>query len=262
MAEDSPVRTRVASPRSAEQVAQAIEQMIADNGLTPGDRVGAERELAEAYGVSRWVIRKALERLEADARVLRTHGRSGGIFVAPKKVVRDLNPLLGLPQYLRAQGIEAGTTIMGTRAGPTSEQVAKELNVSPDTWVFQIDRLRLAGGLPLSLESVYFPAELFPGLLDQPLVGSIYDLLESQYGVQRGEAVETITATPANREEAATLQVSVGAPLLAVNRTAAFADGQVFEFSRELYRSDRTAITVRTSGGGAATRHVRAPNAE
>lgn len=246
---DSPSRT-------AGEVSQLLSASIAADSLQPGDRVGAERELAERYGVSRWVIRKALEHLEAEDLVLRTHGRSGGVFVAPKKVVRDLSHLVGLPQYLREQGLKAGTTVLATRAGPADEQLAKELGVSTDAWVFQIDRLRLAGGLPLNVESCCFPAELFPGLLDQSLVGSLYEVLDNHYGVDRGEAIETITSVPADRQNAATLQVPVGAPLLAVTRTAELTSGQVFEFSKELYRADRIAIVVHAAGERTAQRHL------
>lgn len=231
----------------ADEIAVAIEALIANRSLEPGDRIGAERELAEKYGVSRWVVRRALEQLEQRSRVLRTHGRSGGIFVAPQKLVR-VTPLLGLPQYLRSQGIEHGTTILGTRAGPSDEDVAKQLGLETDAWVFRIERLRLAGGLPLVIETGYFPCGLFPGLLDQPLIGSLYEIIETQYGLHRGVAVETITAVAATREQATTLQVATGAPLVSVTRKTESEDGQPFEFSQELYRADRTAITVRTEG--------------
>ncbi len=240
--------------RGAADVARLITELISRESLQPGDRVGAERELAERFGVSRWVVRNALQQLEAEELVLRTHGRSGGIFVAPKKVSRDLSPLLGLPEYIRSQGQEAGTTVLGTRAGPAEAEVAKELRLTADDWVFQIDRLRLADGLPLCVESCYFPAAMVPGLLDQSLVGSLTDVLESQYGMRRGEAVEVITAAPAGREDAAMLQVSVGAPLLMVARTAELDTGQVFEFSKERYRADRIAIAAHATGG--VNRHV------
>jgi GntR family transcriptional regulator len=241
---------------SAGEVAQLISATIVAESLQPGDRIGAERELAERYGVSRWLVRQALGRLEAEQVVLRTNGRSGGVFVSTKKVVRDLHTLLGLTQYLQAQGLESGTTVLGTRAGPAEDDVVKEFGISPEAWVFQIDRLRLAGGLPLSVESMCFPAELFPGLLDQSLVGPLYEVLENQYGVKRGEAVETITATAADRRNAATLQVSVGSPLLAVARTARLKTGEIFEVSKEFYRADRIAITVHTTGTDGARRSV------
>ncbi|MFT4009574.1 MAG: GntR family transcriptional regulator, partial [Nocardioidaceae bacterium] len=75
--------------RSPEHLAEKLWAEVERNHLEPGDRIGAERELAERYGVGRWVIRKALERLETDGRIIRTNGRNGGAFIAHEKVVRD-----------------------------------------------------------------------------------------------------------------------------------------------------------------------------
>lgn len=233
-----------------------IRATIAAEEIRPGDRVGTERDLAAQYGVTRWVIRKALTELEADNTILRVHGRNGGIFVAREKIVRDLNQLVGLPEYLRAQGLETGTTILGTRVERAEGNPAKQLQASDGDYLYVIERARFADSLPLSVETIYVPAEKYPGLLDQSLVGSLYELLESRYDVKRGEAVETITAVPANADQAATLQLAVGAPLLAVERTALLESGEPFEHGLEYYRFDRMAISVHTSSPAHIKRQI------
>ncbi|MGI8676683.1 MAG: UTRA domain-containing protein, partial [Nocardioidaceae bacterium] len=42
------------------------------------------------------------------------------------------------------------------------------------------------------------------------------------------------------------LGVDSGAALLSITRTTKNADGRTFEFSSDLFRADRTVITVRT----------------
>lgn len=239
---------------TAAEVAEAIWAKATEDGLQPGDRIGAERELSARYDVSRWVIRKALEALEEQGRILRTNGRNGGVFVAHDKVVRDLRGHVGLPEYVRARGLEAGATVLGTATTPADEQLAARMEVPEGTWVLRLDRLRLAGGLPLSLETIWLLAERFPGLLDRSLVGSMYELLETEYGLERGEAVETISARPVDREHAASLQVHTGSPILAVSRVARTAGGDVFEYSEELYRADRTEMIVRAPAGASTVR--------
>ena len=76
----------------------------------PGERLGAERELAERLGVSRSTIRAALADLERSGVVRRTRGRSGGIFVAERKVERDLTSLD------RAARLPAAPGLPGRRA--------------------------------------------------------------------------------------------------------------------------------------------------
>ena len=238
-------------------VRREIEAEIESAGLQPGDRLGAERELAERLNVSRWVIRRALDELQSDGIILRTHGRGGGVFIAPQKVVRDLSGLVGLPAYLRAQGIESATTVLSTAMLPADAVIAERLQIAEGDLIYTIVRLRLANGLPLSIESCHFVTASFPGLLDQSLVGSLYDVLENVYGLERGEAVETIEAVPADHDQAVALQVTTGSPLLGVSRQARTSAGQVFEWSQEYYRGNRIAVSVHAHGATRAERHVR-----
>lgn len=244
---------------TAAVVADTIRALVETGGLKAGDRIGAERELAERLGVTRWLVRRALDQLEQEELILRTHGRSGGVFVAHPKVVRDLEHLTGLPQYLQAQGLESGTTVLGTRVVAPDVRQREVLELTPEDWVFQVDRLRFADGIPLNLETVWLRADLFPGLLDRSLVGSLYELVENDYGIVRGDARETITAVGATREQAAPLKVVTGTPLLAVVRVARTADGQPFETSQEFYRADRVEIAVDAHSDTGERRLIRTP---
>ena len=105
---------------------------------------------------------------------------------------------------------------------------------------------------PISLEHARFPAERFPGLLDRPLGGSLYELLEKHYGLVPGEAEEHIEVVAAGADEARLLGIERGAPLLAVTRTTWDADGRAFEHSHDLFRADRARIVVRTRSAPAA----------
>lgn len=60
--------------RLYEQVAEQITRWIADNGLTAGDRLPAERELAQHLGVSRATLSQALVALEVVGVVAVRHG--------------------------------------------------------------------------------------------------------------------------------------------------------------------------------------------
>jgi GntR family transcriptional regulator len=50
--------------------------------------------------------------------------------------------------------------------------------------VHALHRLRLADDdEPIALETTYFPAALTQGLLDEPLSGSLWQLLRARYGI-------------------------------------------------------------------------------
>lgn len=236
---------------TAEDARRRLLDQISRGQLRPGERLGAERELAQTLGVSRSTVRAALAALEEAGVVRRVPGRGGGTFVRQQMIERDLSQVVGVPALLREQGMTAGSQIVSTGLGPADQETAEALHLFPESYVIDLVRIRLADGTPISLEHVRLPAQLFPGLLDLPLGGSLYELLEEHYGTVPGEAVEHIEVVSAGEDEASILGVERGAALLSITRTTRDADGGHFEFSHDLFRADRTAITVRTP---AATR--------
>ena len=80
----------------------------------------------------------------------------------------------------------------------------------------------------------------------------MYELLQSDYGLEPGEAEERIEVVAAGASEARLLGVARGAPLLTVARTTWDADGRPFERSHDLFRGDRARIVVRARSVGAA----------
>jgi len=214
--------------RLVEDARRRLLDLISSGELRPGDRLGTERELAARLSVSRSTLRQVLAVLAEGGIVRRVPGRAGGTFVAHGKVDRDLSVIVGLPEYLRRQGFVAGTQVLSATMAGADDITADNLAV------------------PAGSERVQLPAEIFPGLLDLPLGGSIYDLLDSHYGIRPDEVVEHLEVAEASSEEAALLGVSVRAPLLAITRTSATAGGVPFEFSHDLFRADRTCVTFRT----------------
>jgi GntR family transcriptional regulator len=232
--------------RAGEDAKRRLLDQIRTGGLEPGAKLGGERELARALGVSRSTVRQALASMERAGVVRRIPGRGGGTFVGHPKVDRDLSRIVGVPALLRQQGITAGTRVVSTALVRADEATRAALRLPADAYVLDVIRIRLADGIPISLEHARLPAHRFPGLLELPLGGSLYELLDTRYGIQPDEAVEHIEVVLASRDEAAILDVAVSAPLLSITRTTCAADGEPFEHSHDLFRGDRTTITVRT----------------
>jgi GntR family transcriptional regulator len=232
--------------RLVEDARHRLLDLISSGGLRPGDRLGTERELAAQLSVSRSTLRQVLAVLADSGIIRRVPGRAGGTFVAHTKVDRDLSVIVGLPEYLRRQGFVAGTQVLSATMSGADDVAANHLAVPAGSLVIDIVRIRLADGIPISLERVQLPAETFPGLLELPLGGSIYGLLDSHYGIRPDEVVEHLEVVEASSDEAALLGVTVRAPLLAITRTSSTSAGVPFEFSHDLFRADRTCVTFRT----------------
>jgi GntR family transcriptional regulator len=234
--------------RTAEDVRQRILAQISTGQLRPGQKLIAERELAAEYQVSRSTLRQALSALEEVGVVRRLPGRGGGTFVASEKLDRDLSQIVGVPSLLRGQGFTAGTKLVSAAVLQADVKTQLALGLSEGEHVFDVVRIRLADSIPISLEHARFPADMFPGLLERPLGDSIYELLSKHYGTVPDEAVEQIDLINATTDEARILEVQLGSPLLSVTRTTMDTQGRKIEYSHDLFRGDRTRITVRTKG--------------
>lgn len=220
------------------------------NAGDPGAKLGSERELAEHYRTSRSSLRQVLAALEESGLVHRVIGRSGGIFISHGQVQRSLSDVVGVPAFLASQGYVAGTRVISTKITAADGSTQKALRIGPSDFVVEIQRVRLADGSPISLELAQFPAETFPGLLEQQLGGSIYELLETKYGLVPARAEERIEAVNATATEASLLDIKPKAALLLITRITYDQHGSPCEFSRDLFRGDRTRLTVNVDGHG------------
>jgi len=214
-----------------EALAEAIER------LEPGTRLPPERDLARRARVSRMTVRHALDSLERRALVARRVGRGGGTFVADGKL--ELAGLAALSDQLRELGLTAGAHVLSSR-----HVAAAPAEI--DGPAYEIVRVRLADDDPVALERTWFPADVFPGMIEHPLEGSLYALLRNAYGEAPVRAVERLEATLARRDDGA-LGVRTGAPLFAVERVAYGSSGRVLEVSHDLFRGDRVRVVWSTA---------------
>src|SRR5215470_648663 len=226
------------------QIERWLLDSIASGELVSGDRLPPERDFAAALGVSRMTLRQSLDVLARRGLLARTIGRRGGTFVVEPKVECDLTTLIGFSEQLRRRGMTPGARVVSATEEAADATVAKALALEEGATVYLIARVRLANERPLLLERSHFPAERFPGLLEESLEGSLYDLLEERYGQRPQRALESLESVSAGPQEARLLEVPKGRALMLVERVAYAADGVPVEFARDLFRGDRTRIVV------------------
>lgn len=217
------------------QIEAALEAAIEGGRLAPGDRLPAERLLAQRYGVSRMTLRQALGALEARGRLVRSKGRYGGTFVTEPKL--ELAGTFALSDQLRGLGLAAGALVLSA-----VERAAGADEAELGTRVYAIERVRLADGEPVALERGAYSVDAFPGLIDGPLEGSLYELIRTRYDDVPRRARERLEPGLATEAEASALEIEPGAPVMLVERTAYSAAGRPLERSRDVFRGDRTRV--------------------
>lgn len=112
----APAATR--NRRVFEEIYDQIRTELADGVLRPGDKLPAERELAEKLGFSRSAVREALRALEATGIVQLRKGVTGGAFIKggdPAAVGRSISDIIALGQIPLRQVMEVRALLL-TRA--------------------------------------------------------------------------------------------------------------------------------------------------
>lgn len=231
-----------------EHVEQRLRRLLRDNRFRPGERVGSERALAEQLRVSRSVLRRALERLEAEHLVRRAMGQSGGVFADDGKIQRHLNTVQSVPDVVRRQGLSTETRVLRLELAQPFPDERRALEIDETAPVIRTVRVRYAGNATLSLDTSVLPARRFPGLLSENLDGSLYALLTEHYGLQIDRAEETVEATTADARQAEMLEIPQGSGLLEIYRVTYDADNWAAEYAHDFFRADRTRMHMQRVG--------------
>lgn len=219
------------------------DQLVRNGAAAPDTRIPGEEELAATYSVSRMTARQAVTELVNEGILYRRPGK--GTFVARPKIERKLARLTGYFEEMSARGFHPTTRVLRQTVMEAGAKLAELLAIRHDDRVIQIFRLRLADGEPMAVQTVHIPYERCPNLVNDDLTeSSLYQLLEQKYGLKLDHAQERITASSANRQQAALLAVAKDAPLLQIERLT-FLQGDVpIEYVESFYRADRYVYTA------------------
>ena len=208
-----------------------------------GDRLPAERVLAEELGASRASVRLAIQELVVEGRLRREHG--SGTYVARPKLAQPLQ-LSSYTADTRAQGFEPGTEILELTTMAAGPRVGARLEVVPSTRVVLLVRLRSADGVPMAIERTHLVSARVPHLRRHLTAeDSLYRVLRDEYGVEPVESEDTIETGVLSPDDAALLRTDVGLPALLQTRLALDADGTPLEWTESVYRGDRFTLVAR-----------------
>ncbi len=232
------------TPTKRAQVRRLLEDRI-DNDLHPGDAIPSERALVAALGVSRVTVRQAIADLVDVGRLERIHGK--GTYVTGPRVDSQLH-LTSFSREMKARGLLPETKVLAANQESAVPEVADRLRLPTGRTVIRVERLRLADGTPMAHEIGFYPAVLFPGLLEQRL-DALYDVFANRYGLVVSSGSQTVLAEAADASHARILQIPRKAPLLVQERVTRCGE-TVMEFSTSWYRADRYRLHMRITPTG------------
>jgi GntR family transcriptional regulator len=234
-----------APPRSVLARAEdLVRRLIQDTGMSAGDRIPSERELAERFAISRMTVRKALNRM-VSAGQLERRGTSG-TFIPETPVVRPLSKRVStaISEVVGQRGHKPGARLLFFEQAKADANVARRLQLEEGAPVIVIKRLRLSDGVPFCVETSYLPQHRVPGLVaadvfDAP---SLYALLRERYGLTFANSDFHVSVASAPAAEAELLGLAPGVGALAMRSTVYDRDGAPTEYLISWNHPDRVAF--------------------
>ncbi len=233
------------------QLADVLSSEIDTGEHAVATKIPSEHELANRFEIGRPTVRQATDLLVRQGRLERRRG--SGTYVLPPSHSIDLFSLAGTSTALRKSNKNAQLLMMSEPVSVSGKSLlASGMSVQGSLqmeWV-RLERQAMVNGEPVLYETLWFDADVFAGVEQQPLKDrSISALVRDVYFLEPSSADQTFSVISASASIAKKLKVKKETPLLRVQRHLHFNQNKNallaeiicrtdhFEFSQTLYPS-------------------------
>jgi GntR family transcriptional regulator len=224
------------SPR--DEAAENIEGYIADHKLEPHSKIPSERDLCEMWGFNRTTLRSAISRLIEEDKLYNKLG--SGTFVAPPKVVRNLQDLKSLAVYTHEYGSVLTSKVISMNVIESNKKISQKLHIPLGRKIYELTRVRFFDNAPTSLDTSYIEFERFPRLESFDFaVESFYTVLKREYNVKIVGGEEKISITYASVVEGNLLSIPVETAVFYLNGIIWDEEEIPIEYFKSIVRSDK-----------------------
>jgi len=225
------------------QVKELLLTAIESGHWSSDQQLPNEGKLAELFGVSKITVRQALQELADLGYIRREQGR--GTFVSKTKFGQGPRELMSFTEEMSRHRRTASARVLEKTVTEADLAVAEHLQLRLNDRVLVLKRLRLADGEPMGIQTAHIPLDLAPRLVEEDFENvSLYEVLQTRYGVQAARSREQYFATSADAEAAALLGIPTGAAVFAAERVTFSRSGLPFEFTKSTMRGDRYSIVL------------------
>jgi GntR family transcriptional regulator len=227
------------------QIKEILIQELQSSDGESGRPFSTEQELVQRFHVSRAPVRQALKELTDEGYVYRE--RAKGTFPVQELPVRPPGlELGGLVGFLRDQGLDCHSKIVGIdRVAPT-KNLSTILGLEPIDNILRISRLILLKEKPLVWTQTYLcVTENFqPSKQEAEMVDSIFTLLESDQGILISRGDHQIFASSSNSEEAERLTIQTGEPVLVIETKLYTRNDRLIGWRRAVHKADDYKFSI------------------
>jgi GntR family transcriptional regulator len=235
------------------QLGEILKEEIELGRWMPGELIFSEAVLTDLFAVSRTVIRKALDMLEADGAVVRIKGK-GTVVAQPKFRYEAVaaagewsrNALISEPRLGR---------VVDIRDVPAGAHVGRVLRMPPNEEIFELTVVQLVGDQAASFSQIYLRKDATPAL--SALAGKARDAislieggpdvlvqLATRYGLELSESLVTVEVSLATEFEAGLIGIRLDAPVFLLSSVDVDTSGAPVSFTRAIVRADHFRFSM------------------
>jgi len=226
------------------QLYATLSQQLADGIIDPGAIMPSEPSLARKYRVSRTTVRRALERLEGEGKIVRRRG--SGTYAS----ARHAGPLKPGQRISQRHGLAhpAGRIAVATRrldamfvATPAAVQKSMP-GFGAST--LMVRTLKLLRGQAFAVATRYFTGPYDGGSSAHRVSPAVIERAARRVREQTATAEQIVTAMAADAFSARQLAVAASVPLLQVRRLFYDRQRSPLEYQDARYRADLFEIRM------------------
>ncbi|MGT2785670.1 GntR family transcriptional regulator [Streptococcus merionis] len=226
-------------------IANDVRKKILDRTYKANDQLPFEKDLCEAYEVSKMTVKKALDILVAEGLIIKRRG--AGTFVKDLSV-EDMEKMIVGSQMIGTSAYYPTRTVTSKvlrfEIISATEKVANKLNIALGSFVYDIERVRILDGNPIVMENTFMPISVIPDLALKNVEESIYEYIQDGLGMKIQSAHRNITVRKASDAEVEHLEMEKGDPVGVVEQVGFLSSGMTFEYSISTHRYDTFSIEM------------------
>jgi GntR family transcriptional regulator, N-acetylglucosamine utilization regulator len=232
------------------QLVDILKDAIDKGELVTGNQLPTEDNLCIQQGVSKAVVRAALQELAQAGYVRRVPGK--GTFVETPVDIHGVWLSSQLTENLLDFGVPWKTKVIQKMLSVAPSDLIELFRMESGHQVFKVSRLRFIKDVPTVLETAYVSHDLCPGLaLEDFRERSLIELINTNYGIPITRCADSIEVTSLEDREAELLNQKKGETALLNDRILYTSNNRVTAFIRFISISKDHRITfesVRTPG--------------
>lgn len=228
------------------QLAGDLREAIMGGEFVDGAQFPTESALCERYKVSRFTVREALRRLQAEGLIERKRGSGTTVQRAAARGGTLHQPLSNVGEILQyARDTQVVYALSGH--GPLPAGVAEQIGAgTAGEWTcLHGVRRHEFDALPIASTQAYFHERLADAVERLDLAaGTLFSQIERLAGIAIGKVTQDIQAVAADAGVADALELEPDAPVLRILRCYYGTDGELFEISVSHHPGDRFAYSM------------------